>query len=89
VRSAWRRLAAALDPVPPAPVHADPHGANYVVVGDRPYLVDWDQVDLRARIRWWAAFKALRNGFWVDDRGDRAMAEAAARGFLEVMATMA
>jgi len=44
---------------------------------------------LLARIRWWAAFKALRNGFWVDDRGDRAMAEATARGFLEVMATMA
>ena len=45
-RDEWRRLAAALTQVPPAPVHADPHRLNYVVAEGRLWLVDWDEVDL-------------------------------------------
>jgi len=117
----WRRLAADLAPVPPAPVHADPHGGNYVVAHGRPALIDWDEVDLSdpwrdagiqlwwhvpaarwadfvatlgatldealsARILWWAGFKALRNGYWVDLRGDVRLAELNARGFVRAMA---
>ena len=115
------RQAGELDPVPPVPVHADPHWGNYVVEGGRLYLVDWDQVDLsdpwrdagvqlwwhvptarwpefvalrgatldealRNRIYWWAGFKALRTGYWVDARGDKRMAEAHARAFVAAMA---
>jgi aminoglycoside phosphotransferase (APT) family kinase protein len=120
-RTAWRRRAAALAPLPPTPVHADPHWGNYVVEGGRLYLVDWDEVDLSdpwrdagtqlwwhvptsrwtefvaaqgatldellsARILWWAAFKALRNGYWIDSRGETAWLAETARGFVRAMA---
>ena len=41
---------------------------------------------LSARILWWAGFKALRNGYWVDLRGDARTAELNARGFVRAMA---
>jgi aminoglycoside phosphotransferase (APT) family kinase protein len=120
-RATWRRLASELAPVPPAPVHADPHRFNYVVADDRLLLVDWDEVDLsdpwrdagvqlwwhvpadrwaafaaaqgatldgalNARILWWAAFKALRNGYWVDLQGDAGLAALEVRGFLRAVA---
>jgi len=113
----WKRRAADLEPVPPLPVHADPHRGNYVVERGRLYLVDWDEIDLsdpwrdggiqlwwhvpaprwaefvagqdavlddglEARILWWAGFKALRNGHWVDLRGDTALATADASAFV-------
>lgn len=116
-RTEWRRRAGELAPLPPAPIHADPHRWNYVVEGDRLYLVDWDQIDLsdrwrdaglqlwwhvpearwpevvitlgqrldgalRSRILWWAAFKAMRNGYWDDARGAEALTGMNARGFL-------
>jgi Phosphotransferase enzyme family len=45
-RAEWRRQAGRLAEVAPVPVHADPMAGNYVVEGDRPYLIDWDEVDL-------------------------------------------
>lgn len=122
-RDAWRRLAAALAPVPPRPVHADPHGGNHILCDGRLYLVDWDEVDLSdpwrdagiqlwwhvpvprwpefvavlgasldgtltARILWWTGFKALRNGYWMDIRGDSRTAELNARGLVRAMARL-
>ncbi|HEY7202124.1 MAG TPA: hypothetical protein VIC57_18025 [Candidatus Dormibacteraeota bacterium] len=122
-RSTWRRRAGELAPVAPAPVHADPHAWNHVVEGGRPYVVDWNEIDLsdprrdagvrlwwhvpagrwpgfvaalggrpdrslRTRILWWAAFKALRNAFWIDARGDRPGAAASARGFVAAVAAL-
>lgn len=47
-RAAWRRLAANLSPLSPAPVHADPHRLNHVVVDGRLFLLDWDEVGAMA-----------------------------------------
>jgi aminoglycoside phosphotransferase (APT) family kinase protein len=120
-RAAWRRLAADLATIPAVPVHADPHGGNYVAADGRLFLIDWDEVDLSdpwrdagiqlwwhvpgprwadfvavlgatlddtlaSRIHWWAGFKALRNGYWVDLRGEARLAELNARGFVRIMA---
>ena len=41
---------------------------------------------LEARILWWASFKMLRNGHWVDNDGDAALAVLNARAFVRAMA---
>jgi hypothetical protein len=45
-RAEWRRQADRFPEFAPVPVHADPMWANYVVDGDRMYLIDWDEIDL-------------------------------------------
>jgi hypothetical protein len=45
-RAEWRRQADRFPELAPVPVHADPMWANYVVDGDRMYLIDWDEIDL-------------------------------------------
>ena len=42
--------------------------------------------DLTNRVLWWAGFKALRNGYWVDAHGDADLAEMNVRGLLWAMA---
>jgi hypothetical protein len=117
---AWKTAGAGLAPVPPAPVHADPHVGNYLVEGGRLHLVDWDEIDLSdpwrdagvqlcwhvpvprwadftaalgaaldrplaVRALWWAAFKALRNGHWIDSLGETAWLAENARAFVQTM----
>jgi hypothetical protein len=45
-RAEWRRQADRFPELAPVPVHADPMWGNYVVDGDRMYLLDWDEIDL-------------------------------------------
>lgn len=49
--AAWREQAGELAAFPVLPVHPDAHMANYVLAGGRPYLVDWDEVDLSDVVR--------------------------------------
>jgi hypothetical protein len=45
-RAEWRRQADRFQELTPVPVHTDPMWGNYVVDGDRMYLLDWDDIDL-------------------------------------------
>jgi hypothetical protein len=40
---------------------------------------------LAARVLWWAAFRALRNGYWIDSRGGTAWLVENAGGFAQAM----
>jgi hypothetical protein len=42
----WRHQAAEITPFPMRPIHPDPHWHNYVIADDRPYLLDWELLDL-------------------------------------------
>lgn len=47
----WRNQATALSSFPTMPIHTDAHMKNYVLAGTRPYLLDWDQIDLSDVVR--------------------------------------
>lgn len=47
----WREQSADLPQLALRPIHPDPHWHNYVVAGGRPYLLDWDLVDLSDPLR--------------------------------------
>lgn len=47
----WRQQATEMVQLPLHPVHPDPHWHNYVIAKDRPYLLDWEHIDLSDPIR--------------------------------------
>lgn len=47
----WRRQSTELVRLPPRPIHPDPHWHNYVIADGRPYLLDWDLVDISDPLR--------------------------------------
>jgi hypothetical protein len=47
----WRGQSAEIGGLPMRPVHPDPHWHNYVIENGRPYLLDWDLIDLSDPMR--------------------------------------
>lgn len=47
----WRRQSAEIIRLPPRPIHPDAHWHNYVIADGRPYLLDWEYVDLSDPVR--------------------------------------
>lgn len=47
----WRRQSEAIPGLPMRPIHPDPHWHNYVIANDRPFLLDWEHLDLSDPIR--------------------------------------
>jgi hypothetical protein len=47
----WRRQAGDVARFPFRPIHPDAHWNNYVIADGRPYLLDWENVDLSDPIR--------------------------------------
>lgn len=47
----WRQQSGAIVSFPFRPIHPDPHWNNYVISDGRPYLLDWENVDLSDPIR--------------------------------------
>lgn len=47
----WCQQAESIVGHPLRPIHPDPHWHNYVIVNGRPYLLDWEHIDLSDSIR--------------------------------------
>lgn len=47
----WRQQSRDVVSYPFRPIHPDPHWYNYVIADGRPYLLDWENVDLSDPIR--------------------------------------
>lgn len=47
----WRQQSGEIIQLPPRPIHPDPHWHNYVISDGRPYLLDWDHIDLSDPLR--------------------------------------
>jgi Phosphotransferase enzyme family len=47
----WRSQASSVASFPIVPIHTDAHMVNYVLGSGRPYLLDWDQIDLSDVVR--------------------------------------
>lgn len=49
-------------------VHPDPHVNNYVICAGRPFLLDWDHIDLSDPLRdvGWQLWGGLPAGYWPD-----------------------
>ena len=47
----WRQESDAIIRLPLRPIHPDPHWNNYVLGDGRPYLLDWEHVDLSDPLR--------------------------------------
>jgi hypothetical protein len=47
----WRHQSDAVVRLPLRPIHPDPHWNNYVIADGRPYLLDWEHLDLSDPMR--------------------------------------
>ncbi len=47
----WREQSTEIVRLSLRPIHPDPHWHNYVIANDRPYLLDWDLIDLSDPMR--------------------------------------
>ncbi|GAA2760739.1 phosphotransferase [Actinopolymorpha rutila] len=64
----WREQAEAVVRLPHQPIHPDAHVHNYVIAGGRPYLLDWEYVDLSDPLRdvGFQVCGSLHRGRWAE-----------------------
>ncbi|MGI8854410.1 MAG: phosphotransferase [Thermomicrobiales bacterium] len=67
----FARQAARLPPAALVPTHADPNNTNFLLVRDRFYLIDWDDISLSDPLRdtgllvWWYVPRAQWSAFFA------------------------
>lgn len=47
----WQQQSETIVSLPLRPIHPDPHWNNYVIAAGRPYLIDWEHIDLSDPMR--------------------------------------
>ncbi|WP_432886842.1 phosphotransferase family protein [Kribbella sp. CA-245084] len=47
----WQQQSETIVRLPLRPIHPDPHWNNYVIASGRPYLIDWEHIDLSDPMR--------------------------------------
>ncbi|TCC15651.1 phosphotransferase [Kribbella sindirgiensis] len=64
----WQQQSEAIVRLPLRPIHPDPHWNNYVIAAGRPYLIDWEHIDLSDPMRdvGYQVWGFLRQRRWVE-----------------------